>query len=451
MTGQSSARVASIRRTIEATWRIEAAKIIATLTRYVGDFSLAEDLAQDALAAALDEWPRTGVPTNPAAWLTTTAKRRAIDGWRRRERLEKRIPLLADEQRWFEGELPWNPDDIDDDVLRLVFISCHPVLAREAQLALTLRVVAGLTTEQIARAFLAPVPTVQQRIVRAKQALARANVEFELPSAAERSARLGGVLGVLYLMFSEGHVATSGKDWMRPELAMEVLRLARVVAALQPREPEVHGLVALMAFTASRFPARVDAEGRPVLLADQSRARWDRTLIGLGERSLVRARELWGARSVSLGRAESGPYTLQAEIAACHAAAPRFELTDWRRIAELYGQLCVVAPSPITELNRAIAVAEAEGPAAGLALVDSLADAKPLAASHLLPSVRGELLARLGRVAEAIVELDRAAELATNDRERAVLRQKSAKLRTDARFVSRPDVEIADASQADPQ
>lgn len=435
MTGQSSARVASIRRTIEATWRIEAAKIIATLTRYVGDFSLAEDLAQDALAAALDEWPRTGVPTNPAAWLTTTAKRRAIDGWRRRERLEKRIPLLADEQRWFEGadggELPWNPDDIDDDVLRLVFISCHPVLAREAQLALTLRVVAGLTTEQIARAFLAPVPTVQQRIVRAKQALARANVEFELPSAAERSARLGGVLGVLYLMFSEGHVATSGKDWMRPELAMEALRLTRVVAALQPREPEVHGLVALMAFTASRFPARVDAEGRPVLLADQSRARWDRTLIGLGERSLVRAGELWGARSVSPGRAESGPYTLQAEIAACHAAAPRFDATDWHRIAALYGTLCRVAPSPVTELNRAIAVAEAEGPAAGLALVDSLADAKILGASHLLPSVRGELLARLGRNDEAAEEFKRAADLATNERERAVLRQKADALSVD--------------------
>jgi len=246
MTTERHAQVASITRTIEATWRIEAAKIIATLTRYVGDFSVAEDLAQDALAQALADWPRAGVPDNPAAWLTATAKRRAIDGWRRRERFEKRMPLLADEQRRFEGagegELPWNPDEIDDDVLRLVFTSCHPVLAREAQLALTLRVVAGLTTEQIARAFLVPVPTVQQRVVRAKKTLAAANVEFELPGAAERVERLGGVLGVLYLLFSEGHVATSGGDWMRPELAMEALRLARVVAGLTPREPEVHGL-----------------------------------------------------------------------------------------------------------------------------------------------------------------------------------------------------------------
>ena len=432
MTTERHAQVASITRTIEATWRIEAAKIIATLTRYVGDFSVAEDLAQDALAQALADWPRAGVPDNPAAWLTATAKRRAIDGWRRRERFEKRMPLLADEQRRFEGagegELPWNPDEIDDDVLRLVFTSCHPVLAREAQLALTLRVVAGLTTEQIARAFLVPVPTVQQRIVRAKKMLAAANVKFELPGAAERVERLGGVLGVLYLLFSEGHVATSGGDWMRPELAMEALRLARVVAGLTPREPEVHGLVALMAFTASRFGARVDAAGQPVLLADQNRARWDRTLIGLGERSLTRAGELWATRTVATGRPETGPYTLQAEIAACHAAAPRFESTDWRRIASIYATLCRVAPSPVTELNRAIAVAEAEGPAAGLVLVDGLTDAKLLSTSHLLPSVRGELLARLGRLDEAAAELGRAAELATNEREKAVLREKVARI-----------------------
>ncbi len=417
---------------VEATWRIEAAKIVATLTRYVGDFCLAEDLAQDALAAAMSEWPRSGVPANPAAWLITTAKRRAIDGWRRRENFEKRIPLLADEQRAAEGvdatELPWSPDAIDDDVLRLVFISCHPVLSREAQLALTLRVVAGLTTEQIARAFLLPVSTVQQRIVRAKKALAKSGVPFELPTASERQARLGGVLGVLYLMFSEGHVATSGKDWMRPELALEALRLARVVTGLMPREPEAHGLVALMAFTASRFPARIDAEGRPVLLADQQRTRWDRSLIGLGNRSLAKARESWARRSAESGRSESGSYTLQAEIAACHAAAPRFELTDWRRIAELYAQLCSVAPSPITELGRAIAVAEADGPAAGLALVEGLADTKQLSASHLLPSVRGELLLRLGRNDEAAEELKSAAELATNERERAVLREKAARL-----------------------
>ena len=417
---------------VEATWRIEAAKIVATLTRYVGDFGLAEDLAQDALAAAMSEWPRSGVPAYPAAWLTTTAKRRAIDGWRRRENFEKRIPLLADEQRAAEGadatELPWNPDVIEDDVLRLVFISCHPVLSREAQLALTLRVVAGLTTEQIARAFLLPVSTVQQRIVRAKKALAKSGVPFELPAASERQTRLGGVLGVLYLMFSEGHVATSGKDWMRPELALEALRLARVVTGLMPREPEAHGLVALMAFTASRFLARIDAEGRPVLLAGQQRTRWDRSLIGLGNRSLAKARESWARRSAESGRSESGSYTLQAEIAACHAAAPRFELTDWRRIAELYAQLCAVAPSPITELGRAIAVAEADGPAAGLALVEGLADTKQLSASHLLPSVRGELLARLGRNDEAAEELKSAAELATNERERAVLREKAARL-----------------------
>lgn len=313
-------------------------------------------------------------------------------------------------------------------MLRLVFISCHPVLSREAQLALTLRVVAGLTTEQIARAFLLPVSTVQQRIVRAKKALAKSGVPFELPAASERQARLGGVLGALYLMFSEGHVATSGKDWMRPELALEALRLARVVTGLMPREPEAHGLVALMAFTASRFPARIDAEGRPVLLADQQRTRWDRSLIGLGNRSLAKARELWARRSAESGRSESGSYTLQAEIAACHAAAPRFELTDWRRIAELYAQLCAVAPSPITELGRAIAVAEADGPVAGLALVEGLADTKQLSASHLLPSVRGELLARLGRNEEAAEELKSAAELATNERERAVLREKAARL-----------------------
>lgn len=431
----SDAEVASIARAVEATWRIEAAKIVATLTRYVGDFSLAEDLAQDALTAAMSEWPRLGVPANPAAWLTTTAKRRAIDGWRRREKFEKRIPLLVEEQQLIEGAdpnaLPWNPDDIDDDVLRLVFISCHPVLSREAQLALTLRVVAGLTTEQIARAFLLPVPTVQQRIVRAKKTLAGAEVPFELPTAPERQARLGGVLGVLYLMFSEGHVATSGKDWMRPELALEALRLARVVAGLMPREPEAHGLVALMAFTASRFPARVDAEGRPVLLADQQRNRWDRSLIGLGDRALAGANELWSRRSAESGRTESGSYTLQAEIASCHAAAPRFELTDWHCIAELYGQLCVFSPSPITELNRAIAVAEADGPAAGLALVDGLAGTKLFDASHLLPSVRGELLARLGRHEEAAEELERAAALAMNERERAVLRQKADALRLD--------------------
>ncbi|UOQ57886.1 sigma-70 family RNA polymerase sigma factor [Leucobacter allii] len=431
-------RAARAARAVEAVWRIEAARIVATLTRYVGDFGLAEDLAQEALAAALREWPRSGVPGNPGAWLTTAAKRRAIDGWRRREVAERALALVADAQRAHEAEAaeeaPGDPDAIGDDVLRLVFISCHPVLSREAQLALTLRVVGGLTTAQIARAFLLPVPTVQQRIVRAKQKLAAAEVPFELPAAAERGRRLGGVLGVLYLMFSEGHVATSGPDWMRPELAMEALRLARVVAALMPAEPEVHGLVALMAYTASRFSSRIDAEGHPVLLAEQHRASWDRALIGLGDRALERADAQWARRAAGSGAAGrgdavSGAYTLQARIAACHASAARFADTDWRRIAEIYRELCAVAPSPVAELNRAIAVAEAEGPLVGLELVERLAGERALAAGHLLPSVRGELLARLGRDDEAAAELDRAAALATNARERAVLCEKAAAVR----------------------
>jgi len=430
--GGSDERVASIAGAVEATWRIEGAKIVATLSRYVGDFGFAEELAQDAFAEAMNQWPRTGVPANPAAWLTAVAKRRAVDAWRRRERFAGKAALIANELRADEaealagGEPPWDPDAIDDDVLRLLFISCHPVLPREAQLALTLRVVGGLTTEQIARAFLVPVPTIQQRIVRAKKRLARAEVPFELPAASERAARLGSVLGVLYLMFSEGHVASSGRDWMRPELAMEALRLTRIAAALMPREPEIQGLVALMAFTASRFPARIDAQGRPILLADQNRARWDRSLIGLGRRSLARAETLSVERSPRAEAPRRGPYTLQAAIAACHAAAPSIAATDWHRIAELYGELCRVAPSPVTELNRAIAVAEAEGPELGLRLVDEIAAAGAIAAFHLVPSVRGELLARLGRAEEASAELARAAELASNERERAVLREKAA-------------------------
>lgn len=430
--GGPSEQAATTAHAVEAAWRIEAAKIVATLTRYTGDFAFAEELAQDALADALSQWPSAGVPANPAAWLTAVAKRRAIDVWRRRERFAEKAVLLAGELRAEEdealgrNELPWDPDTIGDDVLRLVFISCHPALSREAQLALTLRVVGGLTTEQIARAFLVPVATVQQRIARAKKRLAEAGVPFELPGASERGRRLGGVLGVLYLMFSEGHVATSGADWMRPELAAEALRLGRVVAALMPREPEVHGLVALMAFTASRFPARVGPGGRPILLADQNRARWDRSLIRLGDRSLARAAELWEERSARAGRPMRGSYTLQASIAACHAAAPSVAETDWRRIVGLYSELCRLAPSPVAELNRAIAVAEADGPDAGLRLVDEIAAGGSMAAFHLFPSVRGELLARLGRPDEAGAEFARAAELATNDRERAVLRQKAA-------------------------
>ncbi|RBP63437.1 RNA polymerase sigma factor (sigma-70 family) [Brevibacterium sanguinis] len=410
----------AVRRTVEATWRIEAAKIIAALSRYVGDFGLAEDLAQEAVTDALCQWPESGVPSNPAAWLTTVAKRRAIDSWRRRERLDERVAMITSEleisQKSTADELPWDPDVIDDDVLRLVFISCHPVLNREAQLALTLRVVGGLTSEQIARAFLVPVSTVQQRIVRAKKKLAAAGVPFELPPANERSQRLAGVLGVLYLLFSEGHVATSGPDWMRPELAMDALRLTRVTAALMPREPEVHGLVALMALTASRFPSRVRADGRPILLGDQDRSRWDRSIIRLGERSLRTALTLREAR---------GAYTIQAQIAAVHAAATSVDSTDWTRIAALYADLGRAAPSPITDLNRAIAVAEADSPDAGLRLVDELAASGVLAKLHLIPSVRGELLSRLGRLEEARAEFDRAARLATNERERDVLLEKA--------------------------
>lgn len=419
-------------RVLAATWRIEAAKIVAALTRHVGDFGFAEDLAQEALTEALTSWSATGIPANPAGWLMTVAKRRAIDSWRRRERFETRVTeighRLEDEQASDAGALPWDPDTIDDDVLRLIFISCHPVLSREAQLALTLRVVGGLTTQEIARAFLVPVATVQQRIVRAKRTLALADVSFELPPANEWPGRLTSVLSVLYLMFSEGHVATAGADWMKPELSMDALRLTRITAGLVPEEPEVHGLVALMAFTAARFPARLRPDGTPILLADQDRTRWDRSLIRLGERSLHRARAeaLHTAQTRGTG---SGPYTLQAAIAAVHASARRFSDTDWERIAQLYGALETVAPSPMTTLNRAIAVAEAESPEAGLRVIDDSGIARALARFHHVPSVRGELLARAGRTAEALAEFDRAAELAVNDREAAVLRDKADRLR----------------------
>lgn len=429
-------------RVLAATWRIEAAKIVAALTRHVGDFGFAEDLAQEALTEALTSWSATGIPANPAGWLMTVAKRRAIDSWRRRERFETRVTeighRLEDEQASDAGALPWDPDTIDDDVLRLIFISCHPVLGREAQLALTLRVVGGLTTQEIARAFLVPVATVQQRIVRAKKTLALAEVPFELPPANEWPGRLTSVLSVLYLMFSEGHVATAGADWMKPELSMDALRLTRITAGLVPEEPEVHGLIALMAFTAARFPARLRPDETPILLADQDRSRWDRSLIRLGERSLHRAERLHAARAVPTAQAlhtaqtpgtGSGPYTLQAAIAAVHASARRFPDTDWERIAQLYGELETVAPSPMTTLNRAIAIAEAESPEAGLRVIEDSGIARALARFHHVPSVRGELLARAGRTAEALTEFDRAAELAVNDREAAVLRDKADRLR----------------------
>lgn len=413
----------AVARVIAATWRIEGAKIVASLTRHVGDFGFAEDLAQEALSEALAAWPESGVPANPAGWLMTVAKRRAIDAWRRRERFDERIAALGrsleDEQVSGSDALPWDPDAIDDDVLRLVFISCHPVLRREAQLALTLRVVGGLTSEEIARAFLVPVSTIQPRIVRAKKALAAADVPFALPPADEWPARLSAVLSVLYLLFSEGHVATAGRDWMRPELSMDALRLTRITAGLLPREPEVHGLVALMAFTAARFPARLGPGREPVLLADQDRSRWDRSLIRLGEASLTTALGL---------RERRGSYTVQAQIAGVHSSARRFADTDWVRIAALYADLEALAPSPVTRLNRIIAIAEADGPAAGLRLLDDSGIADELARFHLVPSVRGELLARLGRDAEAVAEFTRAAELATNEREREVLRGKARRL-----------------------
>ena len=421
MTARSAPDTGAAERAVAAVWRIESAKIVATLTRLVGDFGLAEDLAQEALIDALAQWPTDGVPRNGAAWLTSVAKRKAIDGWRRRERLDERMALLAHDLEREQDEaadaLPWDPDAIDDDVLRLIFISCHPVLSREAQVALTLRVVGGLSSEEIARAFLVPTATVQQRIVRAKKTLAAANVPFEMPAKHEHAARLGAVLGVLYLIFNEGHSASSGTDWMRPELSLEAIRLCRVLAALMPRERDVHSLLALMELTAARFPARVDAHGDPVLLADQDRSRWDRSRIARGRAALERADELGGGRSA---------YGLQAAIAECHAVAPSVEQTDWERIVVLYEALGRIAPSPVVELNRAAAVAMATGPASALRIIDGLQASGVLRGYHLLPATRAELLLRLGREDEARSEFAAAAALAGNERERMLLEAKAA-------------------------
>ena len=422
MTAEGVARPASqdARRAVAAVWRIESAKIVATLTRMTGDFALAEDLAQEALAEALEQWPDAGVPRNPAAWLTAVAKRRAIDGWRRQERYEDRIAAIAHdlerEQDEASDALPWDPDAIDDDVLRLIFIACHPVLSREAQVALTLRVVGGLGSEEIARAFLVPVATVQQRIVRAKKTLGAAHAPFELPPREEFGSRLSAVLGVLYLIFNEAHTASGGEDWMRPDLGREAVRLTRVLAGLVPQEPEVHGLLALMELTAARFPARVDRHGDPVLLADQDRTRWDRGAIARGRAAL--------ARVDALGRGRGG-YALQASIAECHAVAASVEQTDWDRIVMLYEALGRLTPSPVIELNRAAAVAMATGPASALRIIDSLIAAGELRGYHLLPATRGELLLRLGRDDEARAEFAAAARLAGNDRERALLEAKA--------------------------
>jgi RNA polymerase sigma factor (sigma-70 family) len=413
---------ADIHRTIDAVWRIESARVVGGLARIVRDVGLAEELAQDALVVALERWPETGVPENPGAWLMATAKNRAIDRLRRNKRLEHKHEELGrdlEERRQlavadFEASLD---DDVGDDVLRLMFTACHPVLSPEARVALTLRLLGGLTTEEIGRAFLVPEPTVAQRIVRAKRTLAEAHIPFEVPRGADRAARLSSVLEVLYLVFNEGYSATAGDDWMRPALCEEALRLGRILAERAPEEPEVHGLVALMEIQSSRSAARVGPAGEPVLLLDQDRARWDQLLIRRGLAALQRAEALGGA---------GGRYALQAAIAACHARAHRAEETDWPRIAALYAALAALTPSPVVELNRAVAVAMAQGPAAGLAIVDALRSEPALEAYHLLPSVRGDFLFKLGRFDEARVEFENAASLTQNARERALLRERAA-------------------------
>ena len=409
-------------RAIDAVWRIESARLIAGLARMVGDVGVAEDLAHDALVAALERWPESGVPENPGAWLMATAKRRAIDLLRRRRLLERKHAELGREidarQEVAVTDLEAGiDDDIGDDLLRLVFTSCHPVLSTEARVALTLRLLGGLTTEEIARAFLVAEPTVAQRIVRAKRTLAEAHVPFEVPRGAELEARLSSVLEVIYLIFNEGYSATAGDDWLRPALCEDALRLGRILAGLVPNEPEVHGLVALMEIQASRSRARVGPSGEPVLLLDQDRSRWDHILIGRGLEALERAEKLGGAL---------GPDALQAAIAACHARARTPDETDWARIVALYGELARLTPSPVVELNRAVAVGMASGPAPALELVDALTSEPSLAAYHLLPSVRGDLLAKLGRFGEARTELERAASLTRNARERDLLLERAA-------------------------
>jgi RNA polymerase sigma factor (sigma-70 family) len=415
------------RQAVAAVWRIESARIVGALARYTGDFAMAEDLAQEALAEALVSWSRDGVPRNPAAWLMTVGRRRAIDAFRRRSALDERYAAMASEldpgeatsgatpDRRGEDDVLYDPERIDDDVLALVFISCHPVLSREASVALSLRVLGGLTSDEIARAFVIPTATVQARITRAKKTLAAAQVAFEVPPPDERRERLSAVLSVLYLIFTEGSSATSGGEWIRTDLAGEAIRQARVLARLMPTEPETQGLLALLELTAARFPARVRADGTPVLLEDQDRRRWDRSAIRRGRAALASAGRI--------GRG-LGAYGLQASIAECHAVAPSVEETDWERIVLLYDALNSLAPSPIVELNRAVAVSMAHGPAAALPRVDALVEAGDLKGSHLLPGVRGELLIRLGRADEARAELEAAVRLCPSERERGVLQEK---------------------------
>jgi RNA polymerase sigma factor (sigma-70 family) len=413
-------------RAIEAVWRIESARLIAGLTRIVRDVGLAEELAQDALLAALESWPESGIPEKPGAWLATTAKRRALDHLRRRKRAERTHERLGREIDAWQGvaaaELEERLDaaideELGDDLLRLIFIACHPVLSTEGRVALTLRLLGGLTTAEIARAFLVPEATVAQRVVRAKRTLAETRVPFEVPRGAERAARLTSVLEVIYLVFNEGYAATAGDDWMRPALCEDALRLGRILAGLAPEEPEVHGLVALMEIQASRFAARVGPSGEPVLLLDQDRSRWDRILVGRGLAALERAESLGGV---------PGPYALQAAIAACHARARDASETDWARIVAIYDALAAAAPSPVVALNRAVAVGMASGAAAGLELVEALGDEPALRAYHLLPAVRGDLLAKLGRHAEARAAFGLAASLTRNVRERGLLLARAA-------------------------
>jgi RNA polymerase sigma factor (sigma-70 family) len=429
--GGHRAAVSHAREAVAAVWRIESARIVGALARYTGDFALAEDVAQEALAEALVTWPRDGVPRDPVAWLTTVARRHAIDAFRRRAALDERYAALARDladggavsgappiprdDRTAAGDLLCDPDRIDDDVLALVFIACHPLLSAEARVALTLRVVGGLTSDEIARAFLVPTATVQARITRAKKILSAAQVRFEVPPREERRERLGSVLSVIYVIFTEGSTATSGDDLLRPDLAYEAVRLARVLARLVPDEAEVHGLLALLELTAARFPARTGPDGDPVLLADQDRRRWDLAAVRRGRAALAQAGRV--------GRG-LGAYGLQAAIAECHAVAPSVQDTDWERIVVLYEALGRLAPSPVVELNRAVALSMARGPAAALPVVDELVAGERLAGSHLLPTVWGELLTRLGRTEEARAELAHAVRLCGNARERVVLERK---------------------------
>jgi RNA polymerase sigma factor (sigma-70 family) len=410
-------------RAIDAVWRIESAKLIGGLTRIVRDVGLAEDLAQDALVIALERWPETGVPDNPGAWLMATAKHRALDRLRRSKLVDRKHEELGYEievQQETAPDLDAAIDDhVGDDLLRLVFIACHPVLSTDARVALTLRLLGGLTTVEIARAFLVPEPTIAQRIVRAKRTLSDAHVPFEVPRGEELDVRVSSVLGVIYLIFNEGYSATAGDSWTRPALCEEALRLGRIVAELTPQEPEVHGLVSLMEIQASRLRARVSPSGKPVVLLDQDRSRWDQMLVRRGLAALERAEQLGGA---------TGPYALQAAIAACHARAKTSSETDWPRIAALYDALARIAPSPVVDLNRAVAVSMAFGPAAGLAIVDRLTSEPSLEGYHLLPTVRGDFLAKLGRKAEARAELERAAALTRNTSERELLLERAAAL-----------------------